>query len=471
VLRDPHVSAPRTSKPVAAVEVPLLDRRIFVRGVRAPGLVRWAPTPPRLPKRAAMPEPDEPTSASDESPSEAPGTGTTPARRSRRRTVLRVVLASALVLALVTGVSTYLFVRHLDGNIETGSFGDSEDRPEDHYTGDGKPMDLLLMGSDTRDCDGCRIDGEPGGGVSDTTILVHLSADRNRAYAVSIPRDSIVDRPACNDGDEPAAADVMWNEAFQKGDEDCTIAQFEATTGLRLDHYAVIDFNGFGEMVDAVDGVPVCVSEDIVDEDNGIFVAQGDPNTLTGDEALDYVRARYVGEDYEQNDISRIRRQQEFIGALVRKLRSAGTLTRLDRVVGFLDAATRSLRTDEDLGSVTRIARIALQLQDIGLDEVQFVTLPTEYFPLDDPQFRGKVFWTPEATEIWDLLGRDEVLPARLVGESVTADDGSGSSGSPSDPPSDPTTTPADPPTSSPADPETSAPADQEEDPVFGVCA
>lgn len=352
-----------------------------------------------------------------------------PPARSRRRTVLRVVLATALVLALVSGVGTWLLVRHLDGNIETGSLDElGPGRPERQYTGNGKPLNILVMGSDSREGEGNRIDSEQGAGGSDTTILVHLSADRSRAYAVSIPRDSVVDRPECNGGATPAATDVLWNEAFSVGKEFCTADQFEQTTDLLLDHYVVVDFNGFGEMVEAVGGVPVCVPEDIVDRDNQIFVPAGDPTVLSGDQALDYVRARYVGDFEEQNDISRIRRQQEFIGAMVRKVQSAGTLARPDRVVRFLDAATRSLRTDEELGSVTRIARIALQLRDIGLEEVQFVTLPTEYYP-SDSEFRGKVRWTPDADRIWDLLNHDEVLPASLVGDSTVDAAGPGGSG------------------------------------------
>ena len=291
---------------------------------------------------------------SDDSSPEAPsGAPKRKGKAARKHTVGRVILISALVLALVTGLGMVYLVRHLNGNIETGDLDAlGSDRPEKVYKGNGEPLNILVMGDDTRSGAGNDIDQETGGG-SDTTILVHLAADRSRAYAVSIPRDSVVDRPAC--GDSPAANDVLWNAAFTVGKELCTAEQFEQTTGILLQHYVVVDFNGFGDMVDAVDGVPVCVPEDIVDRKHAIFVPKGDPSVLTGDEALDYVRARYVGERIQQNDISRIRRQQEFIGALVRRVQSAGTLTRFDRVVSFLDAATKSLRTDEELGSVTRL--------------------------------------------------------------------------------------------------------------------
>ena len=126
------------------------------------------------------------------------------------------------------------------------------------------------MGSDTRDCDGCNIDNLTGiGQRSDTTILLHLSADRTRAYGISIPRDSMVDRPDLQDRRRrrrsPAAPHVMWNEAFSVGGPACTIQQFEQLTGVRLDHFVVVDFDGFKDMVDAIGGVEVCIPEDIVD--------------------------------------------------------------------------------------------------------------------------------------------------------------------------------------------------------------
>ncbi len=412
---------------------------------------------------------------------------------ARRHTVGRVILISAVVLALVTGLGTIYFIRHLDGNIEGVSLDAlGEDRPEKVYRGNGEPLNILVMGSDTREGEGNAIDGEGGGGGSDTTILVHLSADRERAYAVSIPRDSIVDRPECNDGDSPAATDVMWNAAYTEGGPVCTVAQLEATTDVFVDHFVVVDFNGFGKMVDAVGGVPVCVPEDLVDREHGIFVPAGDPSVLTGDEALDYVRARSVGELAQRNDISRIRRQQTFIAALVREVKSAGTLTRLDKVVNFLDAATESLTTDTELDSVTRIGKIAMQLQSIGLDKVQFVTLPTEYYATDS-EFSGRVFWTEQADQIWKLINEDKEIPARLLsGNAVTAEAPSTSSEaqSPTQTPTEtdagttetPTETPAETPAETPSETPTEtasptetatpdAPATTEPEPVPGVCA
>ena len=169
----------------------------------------------------------------------------------------------------------------------------------------------------------------------------------------------------------------------------------------------------------------------------------------------------------------------------MRKVLSAGTLTRLDKVVKFLDAATKGLTTDDEFDSVTRLGKIALQLQNIGLDKIKFVTLPTDYYPVDDPDFSGKVFWTEQADEIWKLLAEDKVLPQKLIGgTSVSAEGPPGSSETPTagesptgseSPTGTPTETPSETPSETPTaseTPETPTPSGTtEEKPIFGVCA
>lgn len=395
------------------------------------------------------------------------------AKTKRKHTVGQVMLASSLVLALATALSVVFLYRHLNGNIDTTDLDVLGERPEKVYRGNGEPLNILVMGDDTRSGAGNDLDQETGGG-SDTTILVHLSADRKRSYAISIPRDSIVDRPECDDS--PAATEVMWNAAFTEGKELCTIAQFESITNILVDHFVVIDFNGFGDMVDAVDGVPVCIPEDIDDPAHNIFVPAGDPSVLSGDEALDYVRARYVGELLQQNDLSRIKRQQTFIAALIRKVKSAGTLTRLDRVVSFLDAATKTLRTDTELGSLTRLGKIALQLQNIGLDNIKFITVPTAYYPLDS-EHKGKVYWTEGADTMWQLINEDKTLPKSLLAEALTAEPPKTSSEATETPTPTPTETdsPTDEasPTETPTETETATPTDEAtpEETTPGICA
>lgn len=341
----------------------------------------------------------------------------------RKHTILKVLLASVVVLALATTLGVVYLYRHLNGNLTVVNIEDQlTDRPSKESIPDApeEPLNILVMGSDTRDCEGCALDNETGGNASDTTILFHLSADRERAYGVSIPRDTIVDRPECiaDDGSTiPAAQDVMWNEAFSVGGPTCTVAQFEEITDVFVDHIVVVNFAGFEDMVDAIDGVPVCIPEDIVDPAHGINIPAG-TREIEGREALNYVRARYTLGD--GSDISRIKRQQAFIAAMAKKVISAGTLARVDRLVRFLNAATNSLTVDEDMENVVKIARIGVGFQGIGLDNIKFITAPNEYFP-SDSEFRGRVYLLDAAKKMWDQLAADEALSPKFTGDAISA--------------------------------------------------
>ncbi len=354
-----------------------------------------------------------------------PAGPTAPKRRGRvkkKHTVGKVLLGVSLALALVTGLGVAFLYRHLNGNLsELDVTAQLENRPDKkEVEGPKEPLNVLVMGSDTRDGAGNNIDNLTGGGArSDTTILLHVSADRKRAYGVSIPRDSLVTRPDCKTkGGEtiPGGTDVMWNDAFSVGGPACTIQQFEQITGVYIDHFVVVDFAGFEDMVDAIDGVEVCIPEDITDPAHGINIPAG-TREVRGREALNYVRARYTLGD--GSDIGRISRQQAFIASMVNKVKSANVLARPDRLVRFLEAATKSLTVDKNLSSIAKIADLALQFQDTGLDKIQFITVPWEYD--QRPEYRGRVSWLPQADEVWRKLAADEPLTKRLTSDAINA--------------------------------------------------
>ena len=143
-----------------------------------------------------------------------------------------------------------------------------------------------------------------------------------------------------------------------------------------------------------------------------------------GRQALNYVRARYTLGD--GSDLGRIKRQQAFIAAMAGKVVSAGTLTRVDRVLGFLDAATSSLTTD--FTSVTEIGRVGAGFKGIGLDNIKFVTVPWQYSP-EDP---NRVEWLPEADKLWERVMADETLTKSLRDGVIKASDKvSGADGEP----------------------------------------
>ena len=364
--------------------------------------------------------PEQAPHAETQTPPEAPKRR---GRTGKRRTVGRVLLATAVVLALATGLGVVYLYRHLNGNLDVVDVTDQlGDRPEKkEVAGPQEPLNILVMGSDDRDAAGNNIDNQELGSSdrSDTTILMHLSADRKRAYGISIPRDSLVTRPTCKteDGESiPGGTDVMWNEAFALGGPGCTIRQFEKTTGVFVDHYIVVDFAGFESMVDAIDGVPVCIPEPIDDPAHGIDIPAG-TREVEGREALNYVRARYTLGD--GSDIGRIKRQQAFIAAMANKVMSAGTLARFDRLVAFLNASTQSLQVDPGLENVIKIAKLGVGFQNIGLGNIQFVTVPWKYD--QRPEYSGRVTWLPQAKQLWAKIAADEPLTKRLSSDAISA--------------------------------------------------
>jgi LCP family protein required for cell wall assembly len=360
---------------------------------------------------------DDRATPEDPAPGE-PGPAAAP--RSRRRRVLKAVGLTALVLALVVGAGGFLLLRQLDSNITTNDVTDQlSNRPERGYEGPDGPLNILVLGSDARDGAGNDIDGLTGlGARADTTILVHISEDREDVYGVSLPRDAVIDRPDCvNDAGEdvPGESAVLFNTAYAVAGPGCVQQTVEQLTGIFVDHYVVVDFNGFGDMVEAVDGVEVCVPVEVSDPDKQIFLEAG-TQTLDRDQALDYVRERYVLSP--NSDIGRMKRQQAFVASLVNKVSSRGVLARPDRLFSFLDAATSSLTTDPGLASTRKLVGLGLQLDGTGLSDIRFTTVPIETYPLDDNLLQ----WGPSADGLWREIRRDQPLGAEYADDAISAE-------------------------------------------------
>lgn len=354
-------------------------------------------------------------------------------------------------------------VLRLQGNVRTvGDLGDLVARddatttaPPDTDAWDGRPLNVLVIGSDDRGGENGDIGGVVGGMRSDTALLVHVSADRSRVEVVSIPRDSEVRIPACHldrdpDGSMSAATKDKFNAAFSTGGASgdpglaglCTAATVAENTGIDVGaDFAIVDFAGFEGMVDAIGGVRMCVPEAIRDthRNTDLNLSAG-WHDLTGDEALDYVRARYVtGSD--NSDTQRIPRQQKFIAALVRKVTSSDVLTSPRSVAGFLEEGTRALTLSGDLASVRNLAGLGWRLRGLDPSDVTFVTVPAAPKPGS-----GRVLWTDEADVLWARIAADEPVvdpTAATPDQSATLDpSGTPSASAPADSPPAPTLTP-----------------------------
>ncbi len=343
--------------------------------------------------------------------------------RPHRRAVIVVIVVTQLVLAAITAAGVYWGYDNLNGKIRAGvPIVHAVLEPAADDPGQNMPVNILIMGDDTRSGEGNDIDEETGAGGSDTTILLHFSADRERAYGVSLPRDAMVARPECQVGDEtiPAEDPVIWNSAFAVGGPRCTVKMVESLTGVYVDHFVVLDFNGFKAMVDAVKGVEVCIPEDVDDDKHNIYFEAG-TQELDGAEALNYVRERY--QLSVTGDIGRMKRQQAFIASMTNKVLSAGTLSRPSRVYDFLSAVTESIRVDDDLDSLAKMADLVMDLIGPGLSDIKFLTVPiAEYEP--DP---NRLMWTDAANDLWRRIKNDKPLGPTFSKDSVKPGDPVGS--------------------------------------------
>ncbi|HEU4515319.1 MAG TPA: LCP family protein [Nocardioidaceae bacterium] len=339
-----------------------------------------------------------------------------------RKRAVRAASLTVAVVALAVILGSLFAYRQLNGNITgldtEGLLG--SDRPEKVVDESEplEPLNILLLGSDTREGLGNSSIGGDTPGLSDTTILLHLSADRKRAYGVSLPRDAMVERPECvtEDGGTDPGGLSMFNAAYAAGGPACTQRTVEQLTGIHIDHFVVVDFAGFKSMVDALGGVEVCVPEEVNDDVGNIHLPEG-TYEVTGKQALDYVRVRHGIS--ENGDIGRMRRQQAFLASMANKAISAGTLANPVKLYNFLDAATNSLTTDEELASLKELAGLANQVRGIGLENIQFLTVPWEWWPED----RNRVVWAPEADKLWHRLENDLELPRDLSKGVLTAAD------------------------------------------------
>ncbi|ABD12849.1 transcriptional attenuator, LytR family [Frankia casuarinae] len=296
----------------------------------------------------------------------------------RGLTAMAAVLAT-LVLILATG--GWAVLKHYDGRVHhiPLAFSASADRPA---SASGGTQNILLVGSDTRTGTNGEF-GQVEGQRSDTTILAHLDGDGSTTL-ISFPRDLWVRIPAYTDaaGTQHAAQRSKLNAAFSYGGPSLLVATIENLTGIRVDHYVQIDFIGFQGMTDALGGVTVCIKElppelkargfDNLHDHYSGFSGQVGENTLNGAQALSFVRQRY---GLPESDIDRIRRQQQFLGAVFQRIASTDTLLNPAKLLGVVDSATSALTLDEAT-SLADLRFLAVRMQSIGSGGVAFTTVP-----------------------------------------------------------------------------------------------
>ena len=377
------------------------------------------------------------------------------------RSALAVLMAGVLFVASTGGfLYARLTAQFADRVVDINAYvsdGQNKATPDSF---EGRAVNILVVGTDSRNGASGNIgagdEDEVPGLRNDSTMVIHVSADRSRVQVVSIPRDTLVDIPSCKHRDG-STSDPMSNEMFNNAmfygadggntDEDiapgiaCVKATVEKMSGMPIDAFMVVNFAGFINMIDALGGIWFNIPERIEDESASLFIDAGCWK-LDGTQSLAYMRSRKGQGD--GSDISRIGRQQQLISAMLREIQSKDYVTDSGALLTFLQAAIASVNVSSNLGDAR--ADLTLLLNVLSKTEranIQFVTMPVEE-PSWDPNRR--IASEPMARNVWNALKNDQGLPVGTTytdgnGAQLVVPDPTAATASPSSAPTDDTTT------------------------------
>ena len=305
-------------------------------------------------------------------------------RQRRSSAVANVfkVVGAAVAVAAVSVVSAAAYAALDVSNSLNESVELVAETPVPEIVGIGAidgPLNILLVGSDSRE--GYDVDeGEDAGGnLNDVNMLLHVSADHQRAFVISFPRDLMVPIPSCPSEDGTpeyyaAMSEQPLNSALQYGGLACAALTIQELTGISINYAAEISFSGVINMSNAIGGVPVCVAQDINDIYTGLSLTAGE-HVLSGRDALLFLRTRYgIGSG---GDTSRIGSQQAFLSSMVRTIKSAETLTNPTKVYALAKTTAENLTLSSTMNSVPKLLSIAATIRDINTDEIAFIQYPS----------------------------------------------------------------------------------------------
>ncbi|MGW2963750.1 LCP family protein [Streptomyces sp. NPDC001220] len=379
-------------------------------------------------QRGALPDGARPTGGRAAARQAARSRGGRGARRARPtgrgRRALKVVGLVTAVLVLVTAGAGWWFYQHLNGNINSVSL-DGKGGTEKADAFGRTPINILVIGSDGRtsseDCKlggGCKTTGvQTGNGNADVEMVVHISADRSNATVMSIPRDTMVNVPACKDsasGQSTSGYYGQVNSALEYGPA-CQVDTIHQLTGITIDHFVKLDFSGVVKMSDAVGGVSVCVSSNVYDTYSHLKLSKG-PHTLKGEAALEFVRSRHGFGD--GSDLGRTVSQHIFLSAMMRNFKSAGTLTDPTAVYKLADAATKALTVDDGLGTVKKLISLAADVNKVPTKRMTFTTMQTA----PDPNNNNRVVVGDGAKDLFATMANDQSLTTSSGKKSSAAE-------------------------------------------------
>ncbi len=371
------------------------------------------PVGPRTGRRAARAQ-DATRAGRRASGRQAAARGRDRSRRKKRSAGKTAAIVASVLVLIVAGVGAVLY-EHLNGNIKSVAISGAGTEKADAF---GRtPINVLVIGSDARSSAAdCQLGGDcgPGSPNADVEMIMHVSADRSNATVMSVPRDTVTQVPACKDpstGRTAPAQTAMVNSALALGPA-CQVAAVHQLTGIPIDHFMMVDFQGVVNMSDAVGGVPVCVSANVYDNYSHLKLAKG-THTLKGVSALEFLRSRHAFGD--GSDLGRTVAQHMYLSSMVRTLKSAGTLTDPSALYGLADAATKALTVDDGLNSITKLLGLANDLNKVPSDRITFTTMQT----MQDPNNKDRVVISPAAQNLLSAIVNDQSLTTSSGGKSA----------------------------------------------------
>lgn len=292
------------------------------------------------------------------------------------------------------------------------AFNGLDNRPKK----ESSAVNYLVVGSDTREgltraeIKRLKVGGTKvaAGKRSDTMLLIHISKKRDKAAIISIPRDTyaLIPEHTNSQGKVIPASHSKLNSAFNWGGAPLLIDTFEQMSGLRIDHYIEVNFVGFVRMVDALGGVEICTKKDIDDPKSHLVLPAG-RHILDGVDSLKYVRTRQFD---GLGDLGRMKRQQEFAGAMLRKATSAGVLLNPVTMLDFINSALDSVVTDQGLNQGDLLT-LGKQLRNLSASNVRTLTIPLKYYNYSKNGVSAAVLWDPVlAPELFERIKNDDAL-------------------------------------------------------------
>ena len=333
----------------------------------------------------------------------------------------RILVAVACVLSLVGTGFVWGYIQSVNGNwrsIEALNAGDDNIRNKEAQHGDET---YLIVGTDTRGGKNSTLGAgsadDVEGARSDTVILVNVPSDRDRVVAVSFPRDLQVDRPDCSSWDNdngsyddtnmlPATEAVKLNSVYAEGGPKCLVQVLTAMSGLNINHFIAMDFDGFEKVVRAIGGVEVCSTVPLYDYELGWILRKKGPKKLNGRYALNYVRARKI-ETEGNGDYGRIKRQQLFMSSLLRSTLSGNVLSNPGKLNGIVNTFIKHSFVD---GVDTKsLIKLAESMQGMDAGRVSFVTIPTSGTSTDGSN--NEIPRTDDVNAIFNAIIDDDPLP------------------------------------------------------------